>query len=62
MDSQQIFTWMDELKSQSETGEQITSEPKRERGIYRELLRQTGEVNGNPFQYSCLENPMGEAW
>ena len=22
-----------------------------------------GEVNGNPLQYSCLENPMGgEAW
>ena len=22
-----------------------------------------GEGNGNPFQYSCLENPMGrEAW
>ena len=23
----------------------------------------TGESNGNPLQYSCLENPMdGEAW
>ena len=23
----------------------------------------TGERNGNPLQYSCLENPMdGEAW
>ena len=21
-----------------------------------------GEGNGNPLQYSCLENPMGEAW
>ena len=25
--------------------------------------RSAGEGNGNPFQYSCLENPMdGEAW
>ena len=21
-----------------------------------------GEGNGNPLQYSCLENPMDEAW
>ena len=21
-----------------------------------------GEGNGNPLEYSCLENPMGEAW
>ena len=27
------------------------------------LGRSPGEGNGNPFQYSCLENPMdGEAW
>ena len=25
--------------------------------------RSPGEGNGNPFQYSCLENPIdGEAW
>ena len=25
--------------------------------------RSPGEGNGNPFQYSCLENPMdGETW
>ena len=25
--------------------------------------RSSGEGNGNPFQYSCLDNPMdGEAW
>ena len=25
--------------------------------------RSPGEGNGNPFQYSCLENPMdGQAW
>ena len=25
--------------------------------------RSRGEGNGNPLQYSCLENPMdGEAW
>ena len=27
------------------------------------LGRSPGEENGNPFQYSCLENPMdGGAW
>ena len=27
------------------------------------LARLTGEGNGTPLQYSCLENPMdGEAW
>ena len=27
------------------------------------LGRSPGEGNGNPIQYSCLENPMdGEAW
>ena len=27
------------------------------------LGRSPGEGNGNPFQYSCLENPMDEgAW
>ena len=24
------------------------------------LKRVNGEGNGNPLQYSCLENPMGE--
>ena len=24
--------------------------------------RSSGEGNGNPLQYSYLENPMGEAW
>ena len=29
----------------------------------RGLGRSPGEGNGNPFQYSCLENPMdGGAW
>ena len=28
-----------------------------------ELLEHFGEGNGNPLQYSCLENPMdGGAW
>ena len=28
-----------------------------------EFERSPGEGNGNPLQYSCLENPMdGEAW
>ena len=32
-------------------------------GSIPELGRSPGEGNGNPFQYSCLGNPMdGEAW
>ena len=25
-------------------------------------LERSGEGNGNPLQYSCLKNPMDEAW
>ena len=32
-------------------------------GLIPELGRSPGERNGNPLQYSCLENPMeGRAW
>ena len=32
-------------------------------GLIPGLGRSPGEGNGNPLQYSCLENPMdGEAW
>ena len=32
-------------------------------GSIRRLGRSPGEGNGNPFQYSCLENPMDRgAW
>ena len=32
-------------------------------GVIPELERFPGEVNGNPLQYSCLENPMDRgAW
>ena len=32
-------------------------------GLIPRLERFAGEVNGNPLQYSCLENPMdGGAW
>ena len=32
-------------------------------GMIPGLGRSTGEENGNPLQYSCLENPMDrEAW
>ena len=32
-------------------------------GSIPELGRSPGEGNGNPFQYSCLRNPMdGGAW
>ena len=32
-------------------------------GLIPELGRSSGEGNGNPLQYSCLENPIdGGAW
>ena len=32
-------------------------------GSFPALGRSSGEGNGNPLQYSCLENPMdGGAW
>ena len=32
-------------------------------GLIPELGRSPGEGNGNPLQYSCLENPIdGGAW
>ena len=34
-----------------------------DRGLIPGSGRSPGEGNGNPFQYSCLENPMdGGAW
>ena len=34
-----------------------------DQGLIPGLGRSSGEGNGNPFQYSCLENSMdGEAW
>ena len=36
---------------------------KRNQGSIPELGRSSGEGNGNPLQYSCLENPMDSgAW
>ena len=36
---------------------------KEEKQLIRDLLTSFGEGNGNPLQYSCLENPMGGgAW
>ena len=35
----------------------------RDPGLIPDLGRSPGEGNGNPLQYSCLENPMdGGAW
>ena len=35
----------------------------RDSGLIPELERSSGEGNGNPLQYSCLENPMdGRVW
>ena len=46
--------------------ETTTSKAKKQRHYFadKSLSSQSyGEGNGNPLQYSCLENPMdGEAW
>ena len=34
----------------------------RDPGSIHELERFSGEGNGNPLQYSCLENPHGRSW
>ena len=31
-------------------------------GLIPGLGRSPGEGNGNPLQYSCLENPVDKAW
>ena len=39
------------------------AEDVRDAGLIPESGRSAGEGNGNPLQYSCLENPMdGGAW
>ena len=42
------------------SGEEFTHNPGYARavGLIPELGRSPGEENGNPLQYSCLENPM----
>ena len=38
-------------------------DPEVREGIFHVLKMFSGEGNGNPLQYSCLENPMdGGAW
>ena len=35
----------------------------KEKNKYHTLVHMSGEGNGTPLQYSCLENPMeGGAW
>ena len=34
----------------------------RDTGLIPGLGRSPGEGNGNPLQYSCLENPMDRVW
>ena len=34
----------------------------RDMGSIPESERSPGEENGNPLQYSCLENPMDRPW
>ena len=57
---------IDRLPWQSRMGESDSTESAcnaGDPGLIPESGRSPGEGNGNPFQYSCLENPMvGGAW
>ena len=45
------------------SGKEPVCQCRRDVGLIPELGRSLGEGNGNPFQYSCLENPMDRgAW
>ena len=44
-------------------GSEVKASACNEAGLIPGLGRSPGGGNGNPFQYSCLENPMdGGAW
>ena len=45
------------------SGKEPVCQCRRDVGLMPVLGRSLGEGNGNPFQYSCLENPMDRgAW
>ena len=45
------------------SGKEPVCQCRRDVGLIPESGRCPGEGNGNPFQYSCLENPMDRgAW
>ena len=51
---QEAGLWLSSKESACQTGDV---------GLIPRLGRSPGEGNGNPLQYSCLENSMGrEAW
>ena len=60
------FLYINNEKSEREIKEPVpfTIATKRIKYLGISLPKETnGEGNGNPLQYSCLENPMGrEAW
>ena len=55
-----------EISSNSHPGGSVVKNPPANAGGLSSIPgsgRSPGEGNGNPLQYSCLENPMdGEAW
>ena len=53
----------DPLEKEVATHSSILASNAGDLGSIPESGRAPGEGNGNPLQYSCLENPMdGEAW
>ena len=60
--SSQAFHLIHELSPGSSAGEESASNAG-DPGLIPESGRSPGEGNGNPVQYSCLENPMdGGVW
>ena len=60
-----FLTWVTSIKSSFPGGSdgKVSAYNVGDPGLIPGLGRSTGEGNGNPLQYSCLENPMdGEAW
>ena len=56
------FSFLDKLHPGGSDGKESACNAE-DLGSIPELERSPGEGNGNPLQYSCLENPMGrEAW
>ena len=59
----QSLGWEDPLEKEMVTHSSILASNAGDLGLIPGSGRAPGEGNGNPLQYSCLENPMdGEAW
>ena len=55
--------WLEGGKQESETNLEVLQSKLRKRPYLRDNKKEDVKGNGNPLQYSCLENPMDRvAW